>query len=308
MTVIFAFMSIIIENLTKNYSKQRALDNFSLEVKKGSIMGLLGPNGAGKSTLIKILAGYLLPDNGDVFVCGLNLKSNKIDIQRKIGYLPEHNPCYTDMYVREYLEYVAQVYKIKQPKKRIEEILGLVQLDKEAHKLIAKLSKGYRQRVGLAQAIIHNPEVLILDEPTTGFDPNQIVEIRQLILMLSKEKTVILSTHLMQEVEAMCNRVVILNEGKKVIDGDIQEIKNTKHHLLRVTFFEPLTEEIAQKLCATFHDVTFEAPKTVLVKSDQEIELISKSIFEFAVHYHLIIIALEPKKNNLEHIFHSATT
>ena len=215
-------MSIIVNNLNKVYGTQRALYNVSFEVNKGEILGLLGPNGAGKSTLMKILTGSISQTSGDAIICSLDIKKNSLETRSKIGYLPEHNPLYLDMYVKEYLEFVANTYKANH--KFINETIEKTGLQKEQNKLIGSLSKGYRQRVGLAQALLHNPEVLILDEPTTGLDPNQLVEIRSLIKEIGKEKTVILSTHIMQEVEAICDKVLLLNNGKVVANNLVKEI------------------------------------------------------------------------------------
>lgn len=219
-------MSISVQNLTKIYGKQRAIDSLNFTVNKGEIVGFLGPNGAGKSTTMKILTGYLQPTEGSAFVEEMNVADRPIDVKKSIGYLPEHNPLYTDMYVREFLEFMGSLYNItgKTLKDRVEEIIQLVGLEVEQRKKIGQLSKGYRQRVGLAHALIHDPEVLILDEPTTGLDPNQLVEIRQLIKTIGQQKTVILSTHIMQEVEALCDRVIIIHQGCIVADRLVKEI------------------------------------------------------------------------------------
>jgi ABC-2 type transport system ATP-binding protein len=211
-------MSIIIEKINKSYSKQKALDNVSFEIKKGEIVGFLGPNGAGKSTLMKIITCYLKQDSGKIQVCNLDTQENDLLVKSKIGYLPEHNPLYKDMYIKEYLSFVGEIYKIDNLKNRIVEIIKQTGLSPEQSKKIGSLSKGYKQRVGLAAALIHNPEILILDEPTTGLDPNQLIEIRNLIKEVGKDKTVLLSTHIMQEVDKMCNRVIIINKGKIVDD------------------------------------------------------------------------------------------
>lgn len=217
-------MSISIQNLTKLYNEQKALDNVSLEINKGEIVGLLGPNGAGKSTMMKIITCFIPPTKGSVKVCGYDIFDNPMDVRKKIGYLPEHNPLYLDMYVREFLDFVAGVHGLgKQKKERIEQMIEMTGLTKEVNKKIGTLSKGYRQRVGIAQAMIHDPEVLILDEPTSGLDPNQLVEVRDLIKNAGKDKTVLLSTHIMQEVEAVCDRTIIINNGQVVADD------NTKH-------------------------------------------------------------------------------
>ncbi len=219
-------MSITIKNLTKVYGNQKALDNVSLSIGEGEIVGLLGPNGAGKSTMMKILTCFMPPTSGDAEVCGFNIFDNPMEIKRTIGYLSEQNPLYYDMYVREFLTFVAGVHKIekKRRKARVEEIIELTGLTKEANKKIGTLSKGYKQRVGIAQALIHDPAVLILDEPTTGLDPNQLVEVRNLIKQIGQTKTVLLSTHIMQEVEALCTRVIIINNGRLVADDDTAQL------------------------------------------------------------------------------------
>jgi len=219
-------MSIIVKNVSKVYGKQYALNNVSFEVNKGEIVGFLGPNGAGKSTMMKIITSYLPPTSGDVSVCGLDVHNDSLALRKKIGYLSESNPFYPDMYVREFLEFVAGIHQIKDKKEAVAEIISMTKLEIEQHKKIGALSRGYKQRVGLAQALIHNPEVLILDEPTTGLDPNQLVEIRELIKKCGKSKTVLLSTHIMQEVEAMCDRVIIINFGEIVMNKKIKEMKD----------------------------------------------------------------------------------
>lgn len=214
-------MSISISNLTKVYGQQKALDNVSLEINKGEIVGLLGPNGAGKSTMMKIITCFIPPSQGEISVCGYNIFDDSMEIRKKIGYLPEHNPLYLDMYVREFLSFIAGIHKLgKEKKERVEYMIELTGLRKEVNKKIGALSKGYRQRVGIAQAMIHDPEVLILDEPTSGLDPNQLMEIRELIKNAGKDKTVLLSTHIMQEVEAVCGRTIIINNGRVVADDD----------------------------------------------------------------------------------------
>jgi ABC-2 type transport system ATP-binding protein len=218
-------MSIQVREVLKYYGKQRALDRVSFDVKKGEIVGFLGPNGAGKSTMMKIITCYLPQSSGDVSVCDLNVQRQAIEVRKKIGYLPEHNPLYLDMYVREFLSFCGEMHNVRKRKARVEEIIELVGLRPEANKKIEALSKGYRQRVGLAQALIHDPEVLILDEPTTGLDPNQLAEIRQLIKRIGKEKTVLLSTHIMQEVEAICDRTIIIHQGRIVADAQTNTLR-----------------------------------------------------------------------------------
>lgn len=217
-------MSLHIEHISKRYGRKLALDNVSLRLETGEIVGFLGPNGAGKSTLMKICTGCIAPDSGMVSVCGIPMDEDNLAAKRLIGYLPEHNPLYLDMYVREYLMYISGFYGIRNRKQRIDELIERVGLASECGKRIGQLSKGYRQRVGLAQALAHDPQVLILDEPTTGLDPNQLLEIRALIADIGKEKTVLFSTHIMQEAQALCRRVVVVNHGRIVADGDMAEI------------------------------------------------------------------------------------
>lgn len=236
-------MSISVNSLTKVYGSQKAVDNISFEIGKGEIVGFLGPNGAGKSTTMKMVTTYLPPTSGSAAVCGFDVQSQSMDVRKRVGYLPEANPLYYDMYVREYLEFSAGIHKLKNVKEKVEEMIELTKLNKEAHKRIQALSKGYKQRVGLAQAMIHSPEVLILDEPTSGLDPNQIVEIRDLILKIGKEKTVLLSTHIMQEVEAMCSRVIIINNGVLVADDQLSSLRGNNQSLEDV--FRSLTKQTA---------------------------------------------------------------
>lgn len=218
-------MSISVRNITKVFGTQYALDNVSFEIGKGEIVGFLGPNGAGKSTMMKIITSFIPPTKGDVSVCGLDIWNDSLSLRKKIGYLSEANPLYYDMYVREFLEFIAGIHKIKNKKETVDKVIQMTGLAPEMHKKIGALSRGYKQRVGLAQALIHDPEVLILDEPTTGLDPNQLVEIRELIKKCGKTKTVLLSTHIMQEVEAVCDRIIIINKGKIVADAKIDEIR-----------------------------------------------------------------------------------
>ena len=224
-------MSIEVKNITKTYGTQKALDNVSFSVKKGEIVGFLGPNGAGKSTLMKILTTYLTADSGEATVNGFDVNSAQKNVQQSVGYLPEHNPLYLDLYVREYLEFSAEVHKTD--KSRIQEVIELTGLTPECHKKIGELSKGFRQRVGLATALLHNPEVLILDEPTTGLDPNQLVEIRELIKNIGNDKTVFLSTHIMQEVEAICDRIIIIHQGKIVEDAQLADLGKNLENVFR---------------------------------------------------------------------------
>ena len=240
------YMIVETRNITKLFGKQKALDSISFSVNKGELVGFLGPNGAGKSTTMKIITGYLPQDEGDILIDGQKVSGQNLEYKKQIGYLPEHNPLYTDLYVKEFLEITAGFYHLKNKKQRIAEMIELTGLEIEQHKKIRALSKGYRQRVGLAQALIHDPSILILDEPTTGLDPNQLEEIRTLIRQISKEKTVILSSHIMQEVEAVCNRVLIINKGKIVADGNISEVKagiNIQNQIVVAGFKESVSEE-----------------------------------------------------------------
>ena len=221
-------MSIFIQNINKSYGNQKALSDVSLKIEKGEIVGFLGPNGAGKSTLMKIISSYISQDSGTVKVCKFNTIEQENESKKRIGYLPENNPLYKEMYIKEYLNFVASIYKIEDKKQRIEQMIQKVGLQSEQYKTIGELSKGYQQRVGLVAALLHNPEVLILDEPTTGLDPNQLEEVRKLIKEVGKDKTVLLSTHILQEVEKMCNRVVIINKGEIVSDKLISEYKKEK--------------------------------------------------------------------------------
>lgn len=243
-------MSIKVQNVSKYYGEQAALDQVSFEIKKGEIVGFLGPNGAGKSTMMKILTCYIPKSEGSAEVCGFDVDDQSMDVRKKVGYLPEHNPLYLDMYVKEYLQFVASIYKIPNKKQRVAEMIELIGLQVEQRKLIGALSKGYRQRVGLAQAIIHDPEVLILDEPTSGLDPNQLDEIRKLIQEIGKTKTVMLSTHIMQEVEAICDRVIIIKQGKIVADDTAAKIQqgNISKKTVIVEFDQERTRSQLQKV------------------------------------------------------------
>lgn len=300
-------MSIEIRHITKLFGKQKALDEVSFSINKGELVGFLGPNGAGKSTLMKIITGLLPADEGEVFVYGQKVESKNLEIRKNIGYLPENNPLYTDLYVKEFLEITAGFYQLKNIKQRIAEMVDLTGLGDEQHKKIRALSKGYRQRVGLAQALIHDPSVLILDEPTTGLDPNQLEEIRQLIREISREKTVMLSSHIMQEVEAVCTRVIIINKGKIVADGGINEIKSGKINRNQVVIAEFSVPVKPEKL------MEIEGVKNATLNSNfWEIEStgekdIRSAIFEFAVKNQLTLLTLNEKQQNLENVFHELT-
>ncbi|TDP58600.1 gliding motility-associated ABC transporter ATP-binding subunit GldA [Flavobacterium dankookense] len=298
-------MSIEVQNISKSYGAQKALDNVSFSVKKGEIVGFLGPNGAGKSTLMKILTTYINSDEGKASVNGNDVTDNQKAVQQSVGYLPEHNPLYLDLYVREYLEFNADVYKVA--KSRIEEVIQLTGLTAESHKKIGQLSKGYRQRVGLATALLHNPDVLILDEPTTGLDPNQLVEIRNVIKNVGKNKTVFLSTHIMQEVEAICDRVIIINNGKIVTDKKLDKlVSDIVEQVIEVEFDRAIDEALFSKLSdlKTFkntHDNVWE----LIFETEEDKR---PSVFDFAQENGLRALQLSLKNKNLEQIFREKTS
>jgi ABC-2 type transport system ATP-binding protein len=302
-------MSIVVQGVTKLYGEQKALDNVSFEIKTGEIVGFLGPNGAGKSTMMKIITGFIPPSSGNVLVNGIETGNGSLEIKKKIGYLPENNPLYPEMYIREYLQFTASFYESDIPlKKQIDNIIEVTGLAPEQKKKIGSLSKGYRQRVGLAQALIHNPDVLILDEATTGLDPNQIVEIRNLIRDAGKQKTVMLSTHIMQEVEAICNRVIIIDKGVIVADEDKKDIYSKIHQAKQVILveFESDTDEVSLKTIPFVDSVKKTKGNTWLIESsgDQDIRPL---IFAFAVSNNLTVLSLQKKENNLEEVFRLLT-
>ncbi|MGV3461304.1 MAG: gliding motility-associated ABC transporter ATP-binding subunit GldA [Flavobacterium sp.] len=296
-------MSIEVKDISKSYGAQKALDAVSFSVQKGEIVGFLGPNGAGKSTLMKILTTFLNTDEGTAEVNGHNVASAQKAVQKSVGYLPEHNPLYLDLYVREYLAFNADIYKVG--KQRINEVIQLTGLTPEAHKKIGALSKGYRQRVGLATALLHDPEVLILDEPTTGLDPNQIVEIRELIRNIGRNKTVFLSTHIMQEVEAICDRIIIINNGKIVTDKKLKNISESKQQLIEVEFDLRVEEQLLRTLpelvsAVNVHDMTWEL--TFATNKDMR-----PALFDFAQQNGLKTLQLNQKNKNLEAVFREMT-
>jgi ABC-2 type transport system ATP-binding protein len=301
-------VSIRVEHLTKTYKKQNAVDRISFDISSGEIVGFLGPNGAGKTTTMKILCAYIPPTSGSAWINGLNVEEHSIEIRRQIGYLPEHNPLYTDMYVKEYLMFAASVYGIQNKMKSVREMIGITGLEVEQNKKIGQLSKGYRQRVGLAQAMIHNPSVLILDEPTSGLDPNQIVEIRKLITDIGREKTVLLSTHIMQEVEAMCSRVIIINKGKIVANAKTEELKHTfsAENTVQVTFNQALNEAQLAAF-AKYGDVLQNGDFSYTLKSKTDMDILKSEIFNFAVKQHLILTEIRALENTLEDIFKNVT-
>lgn len=296
-------MSIEVANITKIYGSQKALNNISFKVNKPEIVGFLGPNGAGKSTMMKILTTYIEASEGQARVNNFDVNTNQQEVQQSVGYLPEHNPLYLEQYVREYLAFNAQVYGVT--KERIEEVIQLTGLTPESHKKIGQLSKGYRQRVGLANALLHNPDVLILDEPTTGLDPNQLVDIRNLIKSIGKEKTVFLSTHIMQEVEAMCDRVIIINKGEIVADKKLKELREGQEQIVVVEFDYRVEDAFLLNLpkvkqVVNTHDFIYEI--TFSTTEDMR-----SHVFDFAHDNQLKILQLNQKNMSLENLFRELT-
>ncbi len=300
-------MSIKVSNITKLYGAQRALDNVSFEVNTGEIVGFLGPNGAGKSTMMKILTCYIPQTSGKASVCDFDVAENSLEVRKNVGYLPEHNPLYLDMYVKEYLEFIAGLHKMKNVKQRIAEMVEMTGLQVEQKKKIGALSKGYRQRVGLAQALIHDPKVLILDEPTTGLDPNQLAEIRSLIIEIGKQKTILLSTHIMQEVEAVCDRVIIVNKGQIVANDTTSVLQNSQ--LSRQFITVEFDKEASIKALKNIEGVT--DAKNISgntwkleVKSEKDIRPV---IFQFAVSSGMAVLTLHKEEQRLEDVFKELT-
>ena len=300
-------MSVKINQLTKIYGSQRAVDNLSFSVRKGEILGFLGPNGAGKTTTMKILTCFIPQSEGTAEVCGYDTAASPMEVRSQIGYLPEHNPLYKDMYVREYLRFVAGLHKIKKARSRVDEMIEQTGLTLEQNKLIGALSKGYRQRVGLAQAMLHDPQVLILDEPTSGLDPNQLVEIRQLIKNIGDEKTVIFSTHIMQEVQAICDRVLIINKGKAVANEKIDALKNivSNGQTIAVEFKEKATIGLLEKISGIESAKNIADGKWELQVADQRD--VREAIFKFAVNNNLTLLGMQKQERSVENIFQELT-
>lgn len=301
-------MSIAVNNLTKIYGAQKAVNGISFSVNKGEIVGFLGPNGAGKSTTMKIITGYIEADSGSATVCGIPVTENSNETKTKIGYLPEANPLYYDMYVREYLEFIGNVHKIQNSKVKIEEVIKTVKLETEAGKKIGQLSKGYKQRVGLAAALIHNPEVLILDEPTSGLDPNQIVEIREVIKELGKNKTVLFSSHIMQEVEAICDRVIIINKGNIVADDKLSNLQKNSNgkHIVAVEFGATVNADLFK----TLKDVskTEQLSVSSFQFTTEKPDNVRKQLMELSLQNNWNIVSLQSENNSLEEVFRFLTT
>ncbi|MDO6434252.1 gliding motility-associated ABC transporter ATP-binding subunit GldA [Flavitalea sp. BT771] len=300
-------MSIEIKDLVKIYGEQKAVDGISFKVGQGEIVGFLGPNGAGKSTTMKIITGYLGQDEGEVTVCGIPVKQHPLETRKKIGYLPEANPLYPDMYVREYLDFIADAHAVPEKKQKIESVIATVGLTPESKKKLGQLSKGYKQRVGLAAALLHDPEVLILDEPTSGLDPNQIIEIRDTIKKLGQNKTVLFSSHILQEVEALCDRVVIINKGKLIADSPLGQLRlDNRTNAIRVAFKEDLETSRLQAL---------KGVTSVRKLADREWELqagedtdVKKQLLELALQNNWNIVSLQSENQSLEEIFRHLTT
>jgi ABC-2 type transport system ATP-binding protein len=296
-------MSIEVNNLLKEYGTQKAVNGISFKVNKGEIVGFLGPNGAGKSTTMKIITGYLQPNGGHAAVCDVDVTNNPLAVKQKIGYLPESNALYHEMYVREYLSFVADVHEVKNKTEKIQQVIEKVGLTPEAHKKIAQLSKGYKQRVGLAAALIHDPEVLILDEPTSGLDPNQIVEIRNVIKELGQNKTVLLSSHIMQEVQAVCNRVIIIHKGTIVADDLLSSLlKNAQTGSVTLE----IKEEVTTAVFSSIENISQINNTTWSFRTDNP-EQLKKSLLQICVDKNLNVVSLAGNTNNLEEIFRELT-
>ncbi len=300
-------MSIEVNNLVKIYGEQRAVDNISFKVGKGEIVGFLGPNGAGKSTTMKIITGYLQASAGSAFVCGMNVSQKPLETKKRIGYLPEQNALYYDMYVKEYLAFISEVHQLKARQNAIDKAIATVGLTLESKKKVGQLSKGYKQRVGLAAAIIHEPEVLILDEPTSGLDPNQIIEIREVIKQQGADKTVLFSSHILQEVEAICDRVIIIDKGKLVADDSLDNLHKTtmKSHSVIIQFKEDVDLEMMEKIrevssAERTNDSTFKLQTL-------NPEAVRKQILELALLHNLNIVSLHSEEQSLEDVFRSLT-
>ncbi len=301
-------MSISVKNLSKNYGSQKAVNNISFTVNSGEIVGFLGPNGAGKSTTMKMITGYIDADGGSVEVCGIPVSENSLATKKQIGYLPEANPLYTDMYIREYLQFIANIHGLQNAKKNIESIIETVGLTPESEKKIGQLSKGYKQRVGLAAALIHDPQVLILDEPTSGLDPNQIVEIREVIKRLGQNKTVLFSSHIMQEVEAICDRVIIINKGNIVADDNLQKLRqaSSQGHSVLVAFKENVDISQLEKISTVAAVKQIDASHFNLICSDADV--VKKQLLQLSIERNLNIVSLQTEAQNLESVFKSLTT
>ena len=300
-------MSIEVNNLVKIYGEQKAVDNISFRVGKGEIVGFLGPNGAGKSTTMKIITGYLQPSAGNASVCGMNVSENPLATKKKIGYLPEQNALYYDMYVKEYLAFIAEVHNLRSTQNAIDRAISTVGLTLESKKKVGQLSKGYKQRVGLAAAIIHDPEVLILDEPTSGLDPNQIIEIREVIKQQGEDKTVLFSSHILQEVEAICDRVIIIDRGRLVADDSLDNLQKAtkKSHAVIIQFKEDVDKDLLQKISGV--SAVEQSTGSTFKLQTPNPEAVRKQILELALLHNLNIVSLQSEEQSLEDVFRSLT-
>jgi ABC-2 type transport system ATP-binding protein len=300
-------MSIKVNNITKLYGKQKALNDVSFSIEAGEVVGLLGPNGAGKSTMMKIITCFIPPTSGDVSVNGFDIYEQSIEVRKRVGYLPENNPLYLDMYIKEYLEYTAGIYGIKDKMKRVGEMIDITGLGPEQSKKIGALSKGYRQRVGLAQAMIHNPDVLILDEPTSGLDPNQLLDIRNLIKEIGREKTVMLSTHIMQEVEAVCDRAIIIDKGKIVADDTTGHLigGGSNVNIIKVEFNKAVDTGLLLNI-SNVNNVRAVGENIYELESELEKD-IREEIFKFAVSRELTVLSMQKTEQSLESVFQKLT-
>ncbi len=301
-------MSIVVSNLSKNYTTQIAVDAISFEIKKGEIVGFLGPNGAGKSTTMKMLTCFLPPTSGDATINGFSILTQADDVRKSIGYLPEHNPLYLDMYCREYLQFCGQLFNLNTINKQVEDIIELVGLTQERKKKIGQLSKGYRQRIGLAQALLHQPSVLILDEPTSGLDPNQLHEIREVIKQIGKEKTVLLSTHIMQEVEAICDRIIIINHGKIVADSQVsvlkQKNKMQEHRVFEVSWLEQVDANKLNELKDVFIEKNTSSAYLIISKNNKDLRPL---LFDWSVKNNYTLVSMQEQNTDLESVFKQLT-
>lgn len=299
-------MSIQVKNITKLYGNQKALNNVSFEIGQNEIVGFLGPNGAGKSTMMKILTCYIPASEGTATVCGYSTNEQSIEVRKNLGYLPEHNPLYLDMYVKEFLQFIGGLYHVKNIKERVKEMIDITGLQVEQNKKIGALSKGYRQRVGLAQAMIHDPKVLIMDEPTTGLDPNQLEDIRNLIKKLGKQKTVMLSTHIMQEVEAMCDRVIIINKGEIVANDNTQNLQqNTIKQIITVEFDKPVSVNSLKSINGV-EDAMMVDENVWKIISDTTVD-VRKEVFNYAVKHNISVLTMNKEEQKLEDVFKALT-
>jgi ABC-2 type transport system ATP-binding protein len=298
-------MSLEVSHLLKIYGTQKAVNDVSFQIGKGEIVGFLGPNGAGKSTTMKMITGYLQPDDGQAIVCGINTVANPLAVKKKIGYLPEANPLYYDMYVKEYLQFVAGVHQLKNIKDEVNHVITLTGLTPESKKKIGQLSKGYKQRVGLAAALVHHPEVLILDEPTSGLDPNQIVEIRNVIKEQGKDKTVLFSSHILQEVQAICDRVIIINKGQLVADDTLYNLQQGAGNVVQVTFKEAVPVAVFKQITSILQATPFNEYSWQLTTNNTTET--RRALLELALQNNLNIVSLQTAGSNLEEVFKSLT-